>query len=106
MPEIQCKISVKYIYHFSFYLSMTLLPLYCHMISLGWASLMALGEDGYNKHTTDILETTQAIAKGVQTIKGIRLLGGTPEAMIVCFAGKRCVLLCANYCNLYSGLRL
>lgn len=48
---------------------------------------MALGEDGYNKHTANILETTQAIAKGVQTIKGIKLLGGTPEAMIVCFAG-------------------
>lgn len=53
----------------------------------GWASLMALGEDGYNQHTRDILETTQAIAKGVQNIRGIRLLGGTPEAMIVCFAG-------------------
>lgn len=49
---------------------------------------MTLGEDGYNKHTQNILETTQAIAKGVQTIKGIRLLGGTPEAMIVCFAGE------------------
>lgn len=48
---------------------------------------MALGEDGYNQHTRDILETTQAIAKGVQNIRGIRLLGGTPEAMIVCFAG-------------------
>ena len=48
---------------------------------------MTLGEDGYNRHTQNILETTQAIAKGVESIKGIRLLGGTPEAMIVCFGG-------------------
>lgn len=48
---------------------------------------MALGEDGFNQHTRDILAVTQEIAAGVREIKGIRLLGGTPEAMIVCFAG-------------------
>ena len=50
---------------------------------------MAQGEDGFNKHTQNILETTQIIAKGVREIQGLRLLGGTPEAMIVCFAGKK-----------------
>ena len=48
---------------------------------------MVLGEDGFNSHVRDILAVTQAIAKGVREIKGIRLLGGTPEAMIVCFGG-------------------
>mgnify|MGYP000415631848 CR=1 FL=1 len=48
---------------------------------------MAMGEDGYNEHTRGILAVTQEIAKGVREIKGLRLLGGTPEAMIVCFAG-------------------
>jgi hypothetical protein len=40
---------------------------------------MALGEDGFNQHTRDILAVTQEIAAGVREIKGIRLLGGTPE---------------------------
>ncbi len=48
---------------------------------------MVLGEDGFNSHVRDILAVTQAIAKGVSEIRGIRLLGGTPEAMIVCFGG-------------------
>jgi glutamate/tyrosine decarboxylase-like PLP-dependent enzyme len=48
---------------------------------------MALGEEGYHQHTRDILAVTQEIAAGVREIKGLRLLGGTPQAMIVCFAG-------------------
>lgn len=64
----------------------TLYPLI--ILTPGWASLMALGEDGYNQHTRDILGVAQEIAAGVREIKGIRLLGGTPEAMIVCFAGR------------------
>ena len=52
---------------------------------------MELGEEGFNAHVSDILAVTQAIAKGVQGINGLRLLGGTPEAMIVCFGGTFCV---------------
>ena len=48
---------------------------------------MTLGEDGYNKHTRDILAVTQSIAKGVAEIEGLRLFGH-PEAMIVCFGGE------------------
>eukprot|EP01032_Pedospumella_encystans_P005799 gene5799-6923_t len=58
------------------------------LIAQCWASLMVLGEDGFNSHVRDILAVTQAIAKGVSEIRGIRLLGGTPEAMIVCFGGE------------------
>ena len=68
---------------------LTYIPLYYYIYYTGWASLMAQGEDGFNKHTQNILETTQIIAKGVREIQGLRLLGGTPEAMIVCFAGKK-----------------
>lgn len=33
-----------------------------------------------------ILDTTQIIANEISQISGLRLLGGTPQAMIVCFA--------------------
>ncbi|KAJ1410668.1 pyridoxal phosphate-dependent transferase [Ochromonadaceae sp. CCMP2298] len=54
------------------------------IIAQCWASLMAMGEEGYNQHTRDILAVTQFIASGVRGIEGIRLLG-LAEAMIVCF---------------------
>lgn len=46
---------------------------------------MHLGEEGYLKHTKDIMESTRTIAEGVAEIKGLKLLGGT-KAMIVCIA--------------------
>ena len=37
--------------------------------------MIAIGEEGYLKHTKDILETTVAVAKGVAGIPGLRLVG-------------------------------
>ena len=54
------------------------------LISQTWASLMSLGEDGYLKHTKDILNSTKILAEGISKIKGLYLLGDA-EAMIVCF---------------------
>jgi glutamate/tyrosine decarboxylase-like PLP-dependent enzyme len=50
--------------------------------------MMTLGEEGYNKHTKDILAVTQTILKGVQGMHGLRVMG-VPEAMIVCFEGTQ-----------------
>lgn len=55
------------------------------LIAQCWASLVAMGEEGYMKHCRDIIETTKAIATGVKLIDGLVLLGAA-EAMIVCFA--------------------
>lgn len=56
------------------------------LISQCWASLMALGEEGYLKHTRDIIETTRRIADGVSKIYGLQVIGNA-EVMIVCFIG-------------------
>ena len=61
------------------------------LIAQTWASLVSIGEEGFLRHTKDILETTRAIADGVRGIRGLRLMGsaaagGAPDAMIVCFA--------------------
>ena len=45
------------------------------LIAQCWASMLAIGEDGYLRHTKDILETTNALAKGVASIPGLRLVG-------------------------------
>ena len=54
------------------------------LIAQCWASLMAIGQEGYLKHTKDIVEATRFIAEGVKEIEGLTLLGNA-EAMIVCF---------------------
>jgi glutamate/tyrosine decarboxylase-like PLP-dependent enzyme len=58
------------------------------LIAQTWASLVAMGEEGYLELTAGIMETTRAIAAGVRAIPGLRVLGRA-EAMIVCFAGDR-----------------
>lgn len=54
------------------------------LISQCWASLMALGEEGYMQHTQDIMETVKIVADGTAKIPGLEILGES-EAMIVCF---------------------
>lgn len=54
------------------------------LIAQTWASMMAMGREGYEKHVADIFSTTRVIAKGVTDIEGIEL-SCEPDAMIVCF---------------------
>jgi hypothetical protein len=56
------------------------------LIAQCWASLVSIGEEGYLRHTKEIMDTTQVVARGVEAIRGLKLLGSC-EAMIVCFAG-------------------
>lgn len=56
------------------------------LIAQCWASMMALGEEGYMQHARDILNCAQTIAAGVREIEGVRVIGHV-EAMIVCFEG-------------------
>ena len=56
------------------------------LIAQCWASLMAIGEQGYLNHTKEILLTKEKIATGIRAIPGLSILGGA-EAMIVCFVG-------------------
>lgn len=54
------------------------------LIAQCWASMMALGEEGYLRHTKEILQSTKKIAEGVRGIDALRLCGPA-AAMIVCF---------------------
>jgi len=62
------------------------------LIAQCWASMMALGEEGYKAHTRDILDTAREVARGVRAIPGLRLLGES-AAMIVCFASEEETLM-------------
>ncbi|GMI36369.1 hypothetical protein TeGR_g2285 [Tetraparma gracilis] len=53
-----------------------------------WASMMAMGEEGYTERVIDIMDTTQWIAEMVNNIEGLYLLGD-PKSMIVCFDSKQ-----------------
>ncbi len=52
-----------------------------------WASMMAMGEDGYTERVTTIMDTTKEIAEKVAAMDGLYLLGD-PKSMIVCFGSK------------------
>ena len=54
------------------------------MIAQCWASMVRLGEQGYMKHTKDILESVRLITEGVKAIKELKVIGQS-QAMIVCF---------------------
>lgn len=56
------------------------------VIACAWASLVILGEEGFKQRATLILEATKEIASGINKIKGVRVLGGDPKAMVCCFA--------------------
>ena len=53
-----------------------------------WASLVAMGEEGYLDATGKIMESQRKIKAGVKLIDGIELCGD-PIAMIVAFQSKR-----------------
>lgn len=57
------------------------------LIACAWASLVAIGEDGFKNRVKLIMETTREIAIGVSKVRGLKLLGCNPhpQAMIVCF---------------------
>jgi glutamate/tyrosine decarboxylase-like PLP-dependent enzyme len=50
--------------------------------------MIAMGESGYKARAQLILEATKLIARKVQTIPGLYLMGGEPKAMIVCFSSQ------------------
>ncbi|GMH64415.1 hypothetical protein TrST_g2494 [Triparma strigata] len=52
-----------------------------------WASMMAMGEDGYSSRVSTIMDATQEIASAVASMPGLYLLG-SPKSMIVCFDSK------------------
>jgi sphinganine-1-phosphate aldolase len=56
------------------------------MVAQTWASMMAIGWEGYSKHASNILDTAKEIADGVSQIQGLKLIGKT-QAMMVCFTG-------------------
>lgn len=56
------------------------------LLACAWASLITMGESGYKSRVKIILDATQRIGGAVSNIPGLCLLGGSPHAMIVCFA--------------------
>ncbi|CAM9348136.1 unnamed protein product, partial [Phaeothamnion confervicola] len=54
------------------------------LLAACWASLLALGEDGYRKAAAAVLQTAAMVAAGVAAVPGLAVLG-RPQAMVVCF---------------------
>lgn len=54
------------------------------MVATAWASLVALGEEGFCVRVRSIMEASRQIAQGIEQIKGLKVLGA-PQAMVVCF---------------------
>ncbi|CAM9967188.1 unnamed protein product [Scytosiphon promiscuus] len=52
-----------------------------------WASMVSMGQDGYERAVAGIMETAKEVAEGVSSISGLALVGD-PKAMVVCFRGE------------------
>jgi len=50
-----------------------------------WAMFNYFGEDGYVQLAKETVETTQRLAAGINQIKGLKVLGGVPEASLFSF---------------------
>jgi len=49
-----------------------------------WASLMAMGEDGFTKNTADIMEAVKKIQDGIRTLPELEIIGEPPSAIFAC----------------------
>ena len=54
-------------------------------ISAAWASLMAMGEDGYIALASEAWSATERLRAGIRAIEGLKILG-TPHSTIVTYA--------------------
>jgi sphinganine-1-phosphate aldolase len=61
------------------------------LIACAWASLVAIGENGFKNRVKLIMDTTRDIACGVSSICCLKLLGckSHPQAMIICFTSAK-----------------
>ncbi|KAL2608734.1 hypothetical protein R1flu_027307 [Riccia fluitans] len=58
------------------------------LIAAAWASMMALGEEGYLESVRKVMSTSQKIQKGISSIPGLYLLG-KPDMTIVAFGSNK-----------------
>ena len=56
-----------------------------------WASLMALGEDGFKKNAAEIMEAVKIIRDGIQAIPELEIIGEPPSAIFAYKAKSRAV---------------
>eukprot|EP01083_Nonionella_stella_P120952 363001_1 len=56
-------------------------------IASTWAAMVAMGQDGYEASTREVITTTRRIAKGIQSIPGLYVVG-RPVASVVAFASS------------------
>lgn len=54
------------------------------MIAAAWAALVAMGQDGYKRIASDVMETTLEVVKAVQRIDGLKLMA-VPDMTCVAF---------------------
>jgi glutamate/tyrosine decarboxylase-like PLP-dependent enzyme len=57
-------------------------------IAAAWAVMRHLGREGYVRLAAEVLEATRRIARGIEQIEGLRVLG-RPEAGVVAFTSDR-----------------
>jgi sphinganine-1-phosphate aldolase len=57
------------------------------LIAQCWASMVAMGEDGYMNNAKAILDTVQEMDKALATIPEFEIIGQS-QAMIVCFRSR------------------
>lgn len=58
------------------------------LIASAWATLVAIGEDGYSRLAGDIMEATRLMLEGIRSIPDLFVLGD-PKAMVIAFSARK-----------------
>jgi sphinganine-1-phosphate aldolase len=58
------------------------------LIGCAWASLVSIGQEGFQVRTKRIIEASTMIADGVSKIRGLYIMGDQQPSMMVCFGSQ------------------
>ena len=59
------------------------------LIGCAWASLVSIGQEGFQVRTKSIIDASTMIADGVSKIRGLHIMGDQPPSMMVCFGSDK-----------------
>jgi glutamate/tyrosine decarboxylase-like PLP-dependent enzyme len=59
------------------------------LIGCAWASLVSIGQEGFQMRTKSIIEASAVIADGVSKIRGLQVMGEQRPSMVVCFQSDK-----------------
>jgi sphinganine-1-phosphate aldolase len=59
------------------------------LVACAWASLVSIGQEGFQLRTKSIIDASAMITDGVSKIRGLHIMGEQQPSMVVCFGSDK-----------------